>query len=458
MKKLLLLIPVWIITVADFTAAQLAPDVFLNNPGRYVLDSSFFFHWDILTQSWQQVEQFRVTHRDAYGNPLKTRSWRYDPASGTWEWFRYRQQTFYDSITPSLLEAFIWDRKAGQWKMSDSILFSSDGKPVISWFKIWDDIKYRFSRGKRTRYFYDGQRRLSTEMVETFDTLSGNWKNSLINTFTYIQESQLVLQQTITIWKNNVWTDSLQIHYSYNDQSLPTEILRVRKTETGWINFQKTLQTFNLFGKPQEITVQQWDENLQQWKNSRFTQHFYLPAGLLRETIFQVWDEFSGTWFNQSRIVYDYNPEGRLITSLQQHWDYFGGTWTNTDKSEYSYDGQGNLTGYLYLFWDEDSQQWLNIYREQHWWSFFEYQAIKDLTVHPFKVYPNPVSDMLYIAFPDAIQQAEVIIHGTNGISVLEQTIIGPISQVHVGHLAGGTYLLTLITPNRQFTFKLLVQ
>ncbi len=67
-------------------------------------------------------------------------------------------------------------------------------------------------------------------------------------------------------------------------------------------------------------------------------------------------------------------------------------------------------------------------------------------------VYPNPVTDILYLDSPEAI--LDVCIYSITGKMVLQQTNIG--SSVNVNHLPSGTYILKLQRGDESYTHKII--
>lgn len=68
------------------------------------------------------------------------------------------------------------------------------------------------------------------------------------------------------------------------------------------------------------------------------------------------------------------------------------------------------------------------------------------------KVYPNPVTDILYLNSGESISEAQI--YNTNGKLILRQTNIG--SSLNVGHLASGAYILKLQIGDKSYTHKII--
>ncbi|PXV67381.1 putative secreted protein (Por secretion system target), partial [Dysgonomonas alginatilytica] len=83
-----------------------------------------------------------------------------------------------------------------------------------------------------------------------------------------------------------------------------------------------------------------------------------------------------------------------------------------------------------------------------------EFRVAKAETLEdsPVSIYPNPVSDNLYLNSDKAV--SEVQIYSTNGKMVFKQANVG--SSINVGHLAGGTYVLKLQIEGKIYTHKMI--
>ncbi|PXV69236.1 putative secreted protein (Por secretion system target) [Dysgonomonas alginatilytica] len=117
----------------------------------------------------------------------------------------------------------------------------------------------------------------------------------------------------------------------------------------------------------------------------------------------------------------------------------------------------------------DNSYTWLNLYGNQwnptHEEVTFYYEkipvgdtpALRGLKIETpeqnfVSIYPNPVSDNLYLNSDKAV--SEVQIYSTNGKMVFKQANVG--SFINVGHLASGTYVLKLQIEGKIYTHKMI--
>lgn len=77
---------------------------------------------------------------------------------------------------------------------------------------------------------------------------------------------------------------------------------------------------------------------------------------------------------------------------------------------------------------------------------------ISQIDIEDLKVYPNPVTDILYLESGASI--SEVQVYSTNGKLVLKQANVS--SSINVSHLASGSYILKLQIGDKSYTHKLI--
>jgi len=293
--------------------------------GKWVVDSTWFFLGNTFGQYWFNNEQYRVTNRDQYGNFKASRTIQFDTISFAWVDKSRNTASYYDSVHFEKWIAEIWDTKSDSWKMSDSIFYNASGSTLISWYKIWSTVKYRFSGGKRISYDYSVNGNLEQETIQLFDTLSGNWKHGQIAFYLYNTEG-LVSQKLLQTWDTSgFWQDSLRVSYSYNEEQLLVETIHEIKNQAEqWENWWKWNYNYNSSGKIREEYQYSWSGT--EWKNKNFTVYTYENL-LLMQTLRMIWDENELTWINKSRTTYTYNPNGERTEVLGEYFDYFGNIW-----------------------------------------------------------------------------------------------------------------------------------
>ncbi|MBE0640123.1 MAG: T9SS type A sorting domain-containing protein [Bacteroidales bacterium] len=426
--------------------------------GKFVKDSTYFYNWDVLSLGWANVERYKVTERDQFGNYIRALTTAFDQESATWVNQKRRENNYYDSINPHYILGFIWDSKAENWKMSDSIYYNTQRNPVISWYKIWDANKFRFSQGRRVFYQYTENNLPFQYDTDNFDTLSGSWKKYQQVHFTH-NENDLLHQQLLKLWKDNFfWEDSLRTTYMYNNENHVGEVLQESWTDEGaWENTRKTIQFYTGFGSPEEVIQLKWNGQTQGWDSLSYSYYTYDGQERPETIIQQKWDDYVNGWLNHSKTMNFYDESGNRVSILQQYWDAFGNFWVNLSNSAYSFDEDGNAIGFTYQFWDEDSEQWFNIYKDESWWSFFEPASVQDASLPQISVFPIPALQFIQIDIQEFYTDCQLTIYNSNGIPVIRQSIVNPDQRIDVSALPAGMYFVELVVDGRFAVRKVMV-
>jgi len=426
--------------------------------GKYVLDSTYSYEWSVLNHGWMNTDRLFITERDKYGNQKRSKTIKWDEENSKWDDWKRNEQAYYDSLHSHFFIAFIYDLKAGDWKMSDSIFYNRKGKPEFSWFKVWDPDKYRFSRGKRVKFQYTSADLVSKEEIDIFDTISDNWKANQVVSYQYNEDRLLEVQQ-VKVWKDSgFWRDSLKITYSYNNQLQNISILQEKFNDNDfWENEQLTNKEFDENGNQYEVYKYRWNTTLQQWDNWNRYFYNYESNSLLIETVQQYWENDFQKWINLNKTIYEYNSLLQKTSVLQQFWDAFGNFWLNTSNYTYSYDDVGNRTGFLFRFWDEEYSEWLNIYKDANWWSFFDPSSISEFQINKVIVFPNPATSDINIAINHPFQDCYLTIYANDGQIVYSEIIKNSQVRIDISQFPKGVYILRLVIDRETTTGKIMV-
>ncbi len=426
--------------------------------GKFVKDSTYIFDWSILELNWQNFYQSKVTERDQYGNQTKSIDLEWDETNFAWVDSRRQELAYYDSVNLQYLRAFTWDSKAENWKLSDSIYHNANNKPVISWFKVWDPNKFRFSRGKRVYYDYSGDNLLIREDISIFDTISGNWLNNEIVSYDH-NENGLIHHKTIKKRKvNQVWIDTLRYTYSYNDQSQTTVMLVESWNENGfWDNTSRTDWYYNASGNTDAVFSFKWDSPTQVWDSTYISNYSYDQQNRLEVVLQEQWNLFYNSWINLSKSTTFYNEQGQRSSRLMEFWESFGSYWYNVSNQSYTYDDNGNVSDFIYQFWDEEGELWLNLYKETNWWSFFEPAAIAENELLQISISPNPASSFIRFNIQEPFLKGHLTMYNSSGIPLISRSILASSEQIDISQLPKGTYIMHINLDGRVAVRKVVV-
>ena len=71
-----------------------------------------------------------------------------------------------------------------------------------------------------------------------------------------------------------------------------------------------------------------------------------------------------------------------------------------------------------------------------------------------FAIYPNPVTDVFNVSFPQQLERAVVIIYDVLGKQVLEKEISAVENKVNISELSGGVYIASIAAEGVINNFK----
>ncbi len=80
--------------------------------------------------------------------------------------------------------------------------------------------------------------------------------------------------------------------------------------------------------------------------------------------------------------------------------------------------------------------------------------SVKEEKLNTLKIFPNPVNDILYVKFPDEIEQSVITIYNILGKVVLQKIITKTDFSEDVSSMASGLYMLRLNTKTSSKIFK----
>lgn len=92
------------------------------------------------------------------------------------------------------------------------------------------------------------------------------------------------------------------------------------------------------------------------------------------------------------------------------------------------------------------------------------YIALQELSIQDkflqdnFAIYPNPVTDVINVSFPEVLSTASIELYNVLGVQVLEKKVSLTNPQVDVSNLNAGVYILTISSEGISNSFKVIKQ
>ncbi len=231
------------------------------------------------------------------------------------------------------------------------------GQPVMksTFFKFYNGDIVNF---QRTLYQYDGNARLSQELLQflCYETLD-NWAGHHKTNFTYDAGGNL-LETLEYNWSNLDldWHANVFTHNSYDaDGNLLSQTIQRSQAqgEKSWVARQYGTQSFSWQGNLLQHLNFQWDGSNNQWKIQDETAYAYNDDGLLAEKTLQI-SQCAESLYNSAKHTFGYDETGRVNDSKVYSWDFDLNVWKTESMvlSDFEYDANGNIV-------EETVQNWV---------------------------------------------------------------------------------------------------
>ena len=177
--------------------------------------------------------------------------------------------------------------------------------------------------------------------------------NVLIKKNGFILPSQSITIDSLFYWaldiQTNLWVPDYKYVVAETDEN-GNITLEYGKRWDGitWLNDEKTIYSYDVFGNPLSYTWQIW--NGSDWDNNQKGLYTYdANNNMLTEQV-QEWDV--SNWENIFMITYTYNQLGLQTLYNHQYWN--GDDWENLWQTVFTYDAHANLTNTLNQNWNLD--------------------------------------------------------------------------------------------------------
>lgn len=295
--------------------------------------------------------------------------------------------------------------------------YDANNNIILESWQYWDGSSMQWINGDRVTYTYDGSNNLKEETREMYSFFTMQLVNDSKELYDY--NGSNMTKQTSQDWDvgTNTWVNEEQLEINYT-ANLPTDgVYRGWNSETNmWDLKGKVTRSYNMNDLPDEDLTEAWKD---------------------------------GDWSNSEKSIYTY--VGLQETELlNQIWDETG--WVDTERILSTYDN-GNKTVFILENWDLATTQWLPEYKEEFSFSLASGLSVTPFKINDFKVFPNPVSNIINIESSLAIDRVEVF-------NILGEKVLSAygVKQLNVEHLQSGMYLLKAYIKNRSINKKVLIK
>lgn len=423
---------------------------------------------------WRKIEETDRTY-DAQTNLIlfeEINYWRW--CAELEEWVNFWEKDDYTYNSQNNLENFTI-------QFSDSYNYNCDGfsKPQYSYLKYtiyyhqeenmkeetlqvipWNNSE--LVNNYRLWSTYDTRQNITEEILQLW---SGEWRNYQRNSYEYDMQNNL-LEDTLQYWKSGKWENSQIVGYTY-DNFNNLSIKTIKNWESGeWVNDSKWSRTYITQTLWSEDVWQNWESG--QWVDiSRYTYTYnerYILEGFLG------WE--NGRYYLQ--VIYEYDPHDNLLAEIHKKPE--SGDWVNSEKYSYSYDENDNATSGIYEKWlygtwigscaghkeAENLNMFYNNMKSSMGFLVDGYSCISSFRTsyklaHPLPVqeyplkndiylFPNPVSEILYIETTEDNNIPKVKIYSIQGVLLINTTG----KQIDLTSLSSGLYIVNINGINKK--------
>jgi hypothetical protein len=275
-------------------------------------------------------------------------------------WYNSMQITHTYDVHDNIQETFVqsWQDETELWENYAKLIYTYNEQNNVVGIVRLLDLPF-WENDLRTTYLYDTQNNVTEQLVATWlwtdpYHVEGRWENYQRYTFLYDAQNNRV-EELIQMWNfENEWEADWRITYLYDVQNKLIE------------------------------EVMQWWNHLEEWENDSKTIYQYNAQNNRVEELLQVW-QIQQYWKDTHKNTYTYNENSNAIGGISQKWEY--NTWTND-------------AGDLYLHYNNMQSVWM-------FYSIFKFTATyiktgttsipENSTGSVIKLYPNPISNILYI-------------------------------------------------------------
>jgi hypothetical protein len=231
----------------------------------------------------------------------------------------------------------------------------------------------------------------------------GQWVNYYRTLYTYNQDDSY---QTITgqMWQNSAWQNYSLSTYYYGANSRISYILSQSWTNGIWVNSVKTDYTYDSMNRVSQMIISSWIAPA--WALFFRNTYTYTSEGDYNTILGESWDGTS-SYVNNNRSTYSYN-QYQNSQIVYESWSE--NAWHYSQRMLYNYDAIGNNTESIYQIYNSSWEDHERRTMEYEFWDVAnedDYASVIPLQV---RLYPNP-----------AVSSASVIINSSkSGRGMLE--------------------------------------
>ncbi|MCL2291337.1 MAG: T9SS type A sorting domain-containing protein [Bacteroidetes bacterium] len=372
------------------------------------------------------------------------------------QWESYRKYNYKYDVQNNLTEQSYQVWQSGEWVNESITMYTYDAQKNLK-----EESTHFFNAPvEKTRwtYTYDERNNVTNRLFQV--SYSNNqWDRIYEYTNTYDMNNNLIICECFAFigdlmgdrcgWRetcvydaqNNLvesffqvllcenwqWIDASKSNYTYDEQNNLIELLTQSPVpwQVEW-GKSRSIYTYDIQNNRIEDLWQQWESD--QWLNLKKRIYSYDVISNLQEDFLQVWE--SNQWKNNSKTNYTYDERNNGNIVFYQHWK--NNTWV---------DSHGNLGFYYNNMLSSCNYGLLGspCYRLEISYTKTGNVSIQEnhIVENYVKLYPNPISNILFIETGNANIISKIKIYSIEGILLINTQG----NQIDVSSLSSGIYI-----------------
>jgi hypothetical protein len=428
------------------------------------MDSMYYEDYDTATSEWILADRDIFTY-DSKGNMIQYVSDSLDPSTMKLVPSEKEDLTFDANGNITVYLAYVWNKSTSQWVYSEKWEETFDGNNNLTKAIIytWDTIGNQWVKEVEYDLTYDANNLLIKEILYARDSLTSQMVKELQWENTYDGQGNITSEMA-SYWDagSSAWIPGWKDEYTYTDGKL-TEILESLYDEDNqeWINFFRTVSTYNAGGKLISEVTEEWDFMSNNWVNWLKWEYTWNAQERNTMEIEYEWDTGSLVWLNTWKWEYTYDQQGNTIEEVDSEWynNQWNSDWRGVWAYNLSYTFLDLLVPYWFLsaptdltfvnmplsfteYWPELAA-WILWWRQMAYWSAFTSTDVSNIEKGMVNVFPNPATDYLTVSWDDNYTHLDLEIINLAGIQVISRSIDNN-ETINLSQLSEGLYLYKL--------------
>ncbi|MEZ5103084.1 MAG: T9SS type A sorting domain-containing protein [Draconibacterium sp.] len=391
-----------------------------------------------------------------------------------------KESFFYDEAGNLITDIdYVWDSNQLQW-ITDfkwELSYDNSNRWTTVVISKWSKEENRWKNNYKKEFDYDEFGNATQITFFKPDSSFNSWINDYKEEFAFNSNNKPV-QQLYFNWNSNsaAWVDEYKTEMQYNNEFLSNKVYYKPDSAGKWLFDYQAEYLYNNNNLLSQIKYFDWDSVTNSWINDYLNQYNYDIEENLVEKIYLGADK-SGNWLEEYKEEFEYNSSNHLNQYTLFQIDTISNLWTNEKKREFSYPYSVDhhhlilpqfffenedkfdvnaIASDLVYAWNDEDQIWTATSKRELFFSDFEGLVNSDTRENlvEFKIFPNPVSDILYFQTPFGQNNYTLELVNLDGKLVYQNS---GINEIQVNQFSPGIYLLKISENNKTLATKKIV-